>query len=150
MRLADAVRGASTPEALAVVLEEIGRRYLAARREEKKFTLAKGEIRNACVAALKRLETDVYEWVLGGKKFRARVYQVARVKPTQALVDLLASRGLGHLVTTAVSIDDAGLFREVRRGTVGIDEIRVFSEISRSEGFTINEVKAKENEAPEE
>lgn len=140
----DAVRGASTPEALAAVLEEIGRRYVVARKEEHKFAEVKSEIRDACVAALKKLETDAYEWVVDGKKFRAKTYQIVKVRPTQALADVLRNRGLGHLVQVRFEVDDEALFSEIRRGTVGIEEVRTLSEISRSEGFRISELKEKE------
>lgn len=147
MKLLDAVSGASTPEALALVFEEIGRRYLVARGEEKKFSLVKGEIRDVCVAALRRLETDTYEWSSGEKRLRAKVYPINKVKPTQALADLLCARGLAHLVKHEVVIDDTGLFREVRRGTVGIEEVRELSEIGRSEGFRISEITARNEDA---
>lgn len=150
MTLSEAVRGAKTPEDLLKILQEIARRYVVARDEEQKYALVKGEIREACVEALSRLETDVHEWDFEGKRFRAKTYPISRVKPTQQLVDLLVARGLGDLVTRKIEIDDRGLFREVRRGTISVEEIRLNSEISKSEGFRITELKPEKDEEVEE
>lgn len=150
MTLSEAVRGANTPENLTRVLEEIARRYMVARTEEKKFTLAKGEIRDACVEALKRLETDTYQWEFDSKRFRAKVFQINRVKATKALADLLMARGLGYLVKVEIKIDDALLYNAIRLNKIGIEEIRSLSEISHSQGFRITELKPGKEEDAEE
>lgn len=151
MRLTDAVHRANTPEDLAEILQQIARRYLIAKGEEKKFAVVKAEIRDACIEALKRLETDKYEWATDDKRFRASVYKIVRVKPTKALVDLLVARGMGDLVHSGeVTIDHDELFKEVRRGKIGIEEIRVASEIGTSQGFRITELKSGEPGEPGE
>ena len=144
--LSEAVHQAATPEALSFVLEEIGRRYLVARAEEKKFSAAKGEIREACLAALTRLETDRYEWEVDGQAFRALRYPVVKIGPTKALVDLLAGRGLTDCYSARYELNDANVDLAIKRGLVGIEEVRTLSEIRKSEGFSLVAIKSASEE----
>lgn len=150
--LARAVQLARTPEELADVLQEIGRRYLLARAEEKKYAAVKKEIRDACVAALKRLETTSYEWDVEGARFRATLYEVVRVQVTDALKNYLESVGFGHLVTETVvrHVDEDVLWKLIRCGDVSLDRVRDLAEISVIEGFRITELKRHDDPGTED
>ena len=158
-KFANAVRTARSPEELAGVFEVIGQQYLQVRAAERLTSESKKEIRDVCIAALCRLETDLYEWgvefsvpptVEDGpwsretKRFRARVYGITKIEPTEALASFLTSRGLGQLVSQTIVINEAALLKEVRRGNVDIEDIRSRAVISGSQGFRIDEVKVKE------
>lgn len=144
-----AVAGASSPEELAGILQEIGQRYIVAREQESAFSAAKKEIRAACILALKRLETDSWEWSVGDRRLRATRYDILSVRPTDKLALILVERGLGRLVTRRVveEINQDELWSAVRRGEVSIDDIRANAVVETTEGFRITELKGGDEPA---
>lgn len=150
MKLSQAVAQAVTPDELEKVLEEVARRYVYAREQETNFALIKAEIRDACVAALKRLEVNSHDWELDGKRFRAQKYPITKVVPTPDLVKLLYARGLSECVTIEYRLNDTALDVAVRRNQIGIEEIRQLSEVRTTEGFRINQLKDRPQESGEE
>ena len=124
-------------------LQGIARRYIELRDREKLVTAAKREIRDACVAVLKELETEAYSWEVDDKRFRAVVYPITRVVATEKLANLLESRNLGHLVKRVLKVEEGALVQEIRRGTLTVEEVQAAATIETSEGFRITEIIKK-------
>lgn len=70
-------------------------------------------------------------------KVSVSVYPITKVRYNSSLAAFLINRGLGHVVKIEQKVDDDLLMEEVRKGTVGLEEIRSMSDVGRTYGVRV-------------